>query len=88
MSSIPFLTPWCCAGVGIEWHPQSAARWSLFGLISLAGQPYQLSVFLGLAGSELIGWSIRKKSGTASSYFAVAMLLPQAMLCAATGTPC
>src|SRR5262245_1729056 len=42
--------------------------------MSLVGQPCQLPVFLALAGSELTRWSMRRKSGTALSSFAVAML--------------
>src|SRR3974377_270679 len=40
---------------------------SVTGLISLVGQPCQLPVFLALAGSELTGWFMRRKSGTAPS---------------------
>src|ERR1700726_1498825 len=52
-----------------SWCPRARARVtggsvSVTGLMSLVGQPCQLPVFLALAGSELTGWSIRKKSGT------------------------
>src|ERR1700760_4883160 len=46
---------------------------SVTGTRSLVGQPCQLPVFAALAGSELIAWSIRRKSGTAPSSFVAAM---------------
>src|SRR5258708_2092810 len=49
---------------------------SVTGLMSLVGQPCQLPVFRALAGSELIGWSIRRKSGTAPPAVSVAILHP------------
>src|SRR6266404_1192006 len=55
-------------------RPSSSVR--VTGLTSLVGQPCQLPVFLALAGSELTGWSIRRKSGTAPSSFSVAMCSP------------
>jgi hypothetical protein len=55
-------------------RPSSSVN--MTGLISLVGQPCQLPVFLALAGSELTGWSIRRKSGTAPSSLINAMLLP------------
>ena len=48
------------------------------GLMSLVGQPCQLPVFLALAGSELIGWSMRRKSGTEPSTVAATGSLPLA----------
>jgi hypothetical protein len=57
---------------------------SVTGLMSLVGQPCQLPVFLALAGSELTGWSIRKKSGTGPSSFDIATILllpPVSALC-------
>src|SRR6267378_1837254 len=58
-------------------RPSSSVK--VIGVMSLVGQPCQLPVFLALAGSELTGWSMRRKLGTAPSSFAfaVAMLLPQ-----------
>src|SRR5439155_11317830 len=44
--------------------------------MSLVGQPCQLPVFLALAGSELTGWSMRRKLGTVLSSFTVAMCFP------------
>src|SRR6266481_647628 len=53
-------------------RPSSSVK--MTGVMSLVGQPCQLPAFLALAGSELTGWSIRRKSGTASSSFTVATL--------------
>src|SRR5258707_3660243 len=59
-------------------RPSSSA--SMTGLISLVAQPCQSPVFLALAGSELTGWSMRRKSGTAPSTFEIATLLLIPML--------
>src|SRR6266851_4643740 len=54
-------------------RPSSSVK--VTGLMSLVGQPCQLPVFLALAGSELTGWSMRRKSGTAPSTFEITTLL-------------
>ena len=61
---------------------------SMTGWIFLVGQPCQLPVFLALAGSELTGRSIRRKSGIAPSSFMVATLLPYAMWFVRYGGTC
>src|ERR1700730_7752072 len=54
-------------------RPSSSVR--VTGVMSLVGQPCQFPVFSTFAASEPTAWSIRRKSGTALSAFAVAMLL-------------